>query len=337
MPRDHTDRAQHVLSHRAALGHDGIVFNIFSNTVHASSLSRPAHLLGAAVTALATICVAGCTRHAVPATRHPSPVAAPVSRAPAEPAIEAPAPAAALAGELMHAIFGADYRAADGAALAHIDDGPDAGYWRMTLYAARMLPDGRTAVVVNGAPSDENDADIPAHAAQGMLGVYTLRRTGGTWHVLARHPDVRTMGSSGTIGVVKWIDLGAGKPGIVVSSGGTWFGSTIAGAAIFDLDRGMRSLGGFTESSSNAGACMPETKDCWEVDAVIATVAGPRPEGYRDIVVDFTGRHFRVTEAADGNRNEHPTRTVRQTARYRFNGKQYVLVAGANPVPGIDN
>ena len=121
---------------------------------------------------------------------------------------------------------------------------------------------GGSAIVVNGSPSDENGADNAAHAPPGTLNVYTLRRTEGVWQVIERHEDVSTMGSSGSIGVVKWIALGAGKPGIVVSSGGTWFGSTITNAEVFDLAPGMRSLGGFAEFSSNEGGCIPETEEC---------------------------------------------------------------------------
>jgi hypothetical protein len=235
----------------------------------------------------------------------------------------------------MGAIFGDRYHTDDGTALALIEDGEDEGYWRMTLNAAKKLPDGHTAVVVNGAPSDENGADIVAHASPGMLSVYTLRHTDGAWQVVARYQDISTMGSSGNIGMVKWLNLGAGKTGIVVSSGGTWFGSTIADAEIFDLDHGMRSLGGFAELSSNAGSCMPETADCWEVFGKIGTAAAARAEDYRDIVVDFEGKHFRVTEDATGNYVAYLTRKVRQTARYHFNGKGYVLMSGENPVPPI--
>jgi len=121
------------------------------------------------------------------------------------------------------------------------------------------------------------------------------------------------------------------------NSGGNWFGSTVADAQVFDLDHGMRSLGNFAELSSNAGACRPDMADCWDVEGKIGTVPAARAEDYRDIIVDFGGRHFRVTEDAKGNQVEHPTRSVRRTARYRFDGKQYVLVSGQNPVPSIEN
>jgi hypothetical protein len=314
------------------------VFNNSSKVVNQLTLPTAARALAAGA-ALAAICLGGCVRHDGPTVQRPAPARptiAPATPVHAEPAVEAPAIDKARAAELMRAVFGDDYRAADGAALVSIKDGADAGYWRMTLHAAWALPDGRTAVVVNGAPSDENGADILAHASPGMLSVYTLRRTDGAWRTIARHQDVGTMGSGGDIGAVAWIALGAGHSGIVVSSGGTWFGNTIANAEVFDLDHGMRSLGGFAQFSSNAGGCMPETADCWEVDGKIGTLPAAHVDDYRDIVVDFQGRHFRVTEDAAGNRAEHPTRTVRQAARYRFDGKQYLLISGENPVPPVD-
>jgi hypothetical protein len=294
----------------------------------------------AAVAGVLAVCLAGCSRDKaspVQTAASKKPVAA-VMAAPlhAEPAIEAPAVDKSRAAELMQAIFGDNYHADDSSALLVIEDGEDAGNWSMTLHAAKELADGRTVVVVNGAPADENGKDASAHASAGMLSVYTLRRAQDTWQVVERHDDVGTMGSNGNIGVVKWIDLGEGRPGIVVSSGGTWFGSTIMGAEVYDLDHAMRSLGGFAELSSNAGGCMPETKDCWDVDGKIGTVPAAHPGEYRDILVDFAGKHFRVTESANGDLVEHLTRKVSQTARYRFNGKTYVLVSGENPVPGIE-
>ena len=294
----------------------------------------------AAVAGVLAVCLAGCSRDGAPpaqAAASPTPATAVVAAPPhAEAAVEAPSVDKTRTAELMQAIFGDNYHADDSSALLVIEDGEDAGNWRMSLHAAKELADGRTVVVANGAPADENGNELSAHASAGMLSVYTLRRANDTWQVVERHDDVGTMGSSGNIGIVKWIDLGEGRPGIVVSSGGTWFGSTIMDAQVFDLDHGMRSLGGFAELSSNAGGCMPETKDCWDVDGKIGSVPAAHPGEYRDILVDFAGKHFRVTESANGDLVEHLTRKVSQTARYRFNGKIYVLVSGENPVPAID-
>ncbi|RLM48646.1 hypothetical protein DVK02_18965, partial [Halobellus sp. Atlit-31R] len=148
--------------------------------------------------------------------------------------------------------------------------------------------------------------------SEGMLNVYTLRRTDEAWQILERHENVGMMGSNGSIGIVKWIALGSGKPGILVSSGGTWQGYTIINAEVFDLDQGMRSLGGFPEFSSSRGACVPETEDCWEVEGTISTVSA-RPDNYRDIVVEFEGKHFRLIKDANGNEVERLTRPVHQT------------------------
>jgi hypothetical protein len=282
--------------------------------------------------------LSACSRHEPPPplTASAKPTPAPAAPVRSEPAVEAPATNKLRAGQLMQAIFADDYRTDDDTALVGIDEGEDAGYWRMTLYAAKDLPDGRTIVVVNGAPSDENGVDNTVHLSPGMLSVYTLRRINGAWQPIERYLAVTTMGSNGNIGIVKWITLGAGRLGIVVSSGGTWFGRTFANAQIFDLDRGMRDIGGFAEFSSIAGACEPDMKDCWDISGKIRTMPGEGVDGYYDIVVAFEGKHFRVTEDAQENQVEHTTRIVRQSARYRFNGKEYLLAGGTNPVPSIE-
>lgn len=53
------------------------------------------------------------------------------------------------------------------------------------------------------------------------------------------------------------------------------------------------------------------------------------------MLVDYHGKHYRVTEGRDGKQAEHVTSTVRQTSRWRFDGKQYVLVSGTDPMPNI--
>lgn len=295
----------------------------------------------AGISTAAALCLCGCSRHEAaqaPSTAAPPTAAAVAAVAPvdSEAAVEVSHIDKALAADLMQAIFGADYRPEEGVAVAAIEGNEEADYWRMTLYSAKVLADGRTAVVVNGAPSDEDGGDSSSHASSGMLNVYTLKRTDGAWRVLTRRQNVSAMGSSGNIGVIKWITLAEGRTGIIVSSGGTWFGSTIADAEVFDLDSGMRSLGSFAELSSNEGNCGPETTDCWDVEGKIGSVPAAQAKDYRDILVAFSGKHFRVTEDARGKQVEHVTRTVRQSARYRFNGKAYVLVSGVNPVPAID-
>lgn len=289
--------------------------------------------------------LAGCSRHAEsPAPPQPAavPAAAPTptpAAAPTAPPVQAESETdrvdAALARALMVAIFGGDYDPAKKIARATIAEGENAGPWLMTLYDTRELADGRMVAVVNGAPSDKDGEDLAAHASPGMLNVFYLKRDGERWTVLARHLDVATMGSHGSIGDTQWIELGPGKPALIVLSGGTWQGQSIAGADIFDLAGDVRHLGNFDVMSTNGGACAPDTDDCWDVEGKIGTADATPPAGYRDIVVDFTDKRYRVTEDAKGDFVEHPKSTSRTSARYRFDGKQYVLAEGSNPVPGI--
>jgi len=235
----------------------------------------------------------------------------------------------------MRAIFGDDYDPKADNALAVIEYEGDNGYFLMTLTGFTELPDGRTVVAVNGLPSDENRTDMAAHASPGMLNLYALRREGAGWKVVERHENVATMGSMGNFGDVEWVTLGPGKPGLIVTSGGTWFGSSIYEGGIFELGEKVRLLGSYSRGSSNAGACMPESKDCWDVDGHVRFVDNPQGGPYGDLLVDYEGRHYTVTEGKDGNQVEHLKSTVKQTARYRFDGKEYGLVSGTNPVPGI--
>jgi hypothetical protein len=105
-------------------------------------------------------------------------------------------------------------------------------------------------------------SDFAAHAAAGMLNIYTLRREGRQWKVLARHENVASMGSFGNFGSLKWVSLGPGKPGFIVSSGGVWQGNMISGAGVFELGKEVRQVGGYSEASSNAGACVPGMEEC---------------------------------------------------------------------------
>jgi hypothetical protein len=278
---------------------------------------QPTRIALATAAALA-VCLVVPAGYAAPASVTPASDAQPID----------PTQAAAS----MQAVFGAAWRQNDGAAMIHIDEGADAGWWHMTPLASKRLQDGRTLLIVNGAPKGE-DGSSPARADGGMLNLYVLRQTRSAWQVLERNEDVAKMGSLGMIGTVRWLDLGAGRQGIVISSGEAAVGSRVGVADIYVLHRGLRHLGRFAEMSSNEAACTPESEDCWTVEGKIGAVPALYGQGYRDIVVDFTGRHSVLNLHPDGTGSEHRTRTIRQRARYRFDGTHYVLVAGENPVP----
>jgi hypothetical protein len=269
---------------------------------------------------------------AVPAAAAPAPAPAPgPSLSPAD----EPAWDKEKGQALMLAIFGGDYDPEAERGLAVIKDEGEDAWFRMTLAGVAELPDGRTIVAVNGSPSNEDGGDEAGHASSGMLNVYVLRRDGAAWKVLARHENVASMGSSGYIGSVKWVSLAQGKPGFIVSSGGVWQGYTVSVADVFEIAEKVRALGGFRESSSSAGACVAGMEDCWDVDSSIRFVDSPHGGAYRDMLVDFKGKHYTVTEGKGGADVEHLKSTVQQTARYHFDGNAYVLVSGANPVPGV--
>ena len=239
----------------------------------------------------------------------------------------------------MKAIFEQLYEADKGYAVAEIevkdDPASDSGFYQMRLLSAQQLAGDRMAVIVNGSPADEQGNDAYGHASPGMLNVYVLQREDQGWKVQERHENAASFGSSGMIGSARWVMLSADKPGFIISSGGTWQGYTISVAEIFDL-AGVRAIGAITEMSSSEGACMPDMeKDCWDVSGELRFVDSPTPSPYRDVVADFIDKRFTVTEDKGGNFVQHLKSRTRKAARYHFNGKEYVLVFGENPVPGI--
>ena len=252
---------------------------------------------------------------------------------PAKPAAAAVAPPQVLdrkrSPEIMRAIFGDDYDAAGERALATVKvDGADTTVV-MTLVSAAALPDGRVAAIVNGAP------ELPSHASSGTLNVYLLRRAENGWTVARRHESIGRLGSYGDVGSATWAALGPGRSGFIMSSGYAGQGYSIDIADIFEIGDSVLRQGQFKTSSSNGGACTPDTEACWDVEGLVRFADDIQPNGYRDLLVDFTDKRYTISEGQDGKSVEHRKPTVNRTARYRFDGKAYALVAGTNPVPDI--
>lgn len=237
--------------------------------------------------------------------------------------------------ELMRAVFGDAYKEADKQALTKlVVDGRQMPH-AMTPVASTQLPDGRVVLIVNGAPADDDGSSMVIHPSPGVLNVYLLRREGDHLTVQQRHQSVADLGSDGSIGSVKWVTLAPGKPGFIVSHGGVWQGYAITNAAIFELGADVRSLGGFKEASTNEGACVPEVKECWNVVGDIRFAAETQQSGYNDIVASFSDKRYTVTEEKNRDFVEHLKSTTQTSARYHFNGKEYILASGANPVPNF--
>ncbi|NYE63121.1 hypothetical protein FHW58_004349 [Duganella sp. 1224] len=237
--------------------------------------------------------------------------------------------------ELMRAIFGDAYKPADKKATATLVIEGSEMLHAMTPVASTQLADGRVVLIVNGAPAADDGSEIASHVSSGILNVYLLRREGDGWKVLQRHENLAELGSEGFIGSVKWVTLGPGKPGFIVSNGGVWQGYSISHAAIFELGSEVRGLGSFKEASSNEGGCGPTSGQCWDVAGEIRFAPEPQQSGYNDIIVSFTDKRFTVTEDKNADFVIHPGTTTKTSARYHFDGKAYVLASGANPVPDI--
>lgn len=276
-----------------------------------------------------------CSRHEAgppprPAVRTavPAPAAAPAST-PANAPANAPTLAEREGKEWMRAIFEDAYDPAKERALVV------EGEFRtlMTLASGIRLADGRTVAIVNGVGADEDGNDIGGYATPGTLNVYFLKRGGKGWEVLERREDVAQVGVRGDIGDVEWVTLGPGKQGFMLKSGGVWQGYLVAGADIFVLDDETRQLGMVRTMADNTGACSAESDDCWRIEADIRVDTVAQATAYADILLDYHGEHFRISEGKDGKQVEHVTSTVKQTARWRYDGKQYVLVSGTDPLP----
>jgi hypothetical protein len=277
-------------------------------------------------------CLASCSRSDQDSAPVPvAPGAAPAA-APVQAAAPALVPAKQREHDVMVAIFGPALR--DGSALVQTQIENDEVHLLMRLTSMQELPDGRLAVVVNGAQADERGEDLSHPASEGILNVYVLRRDGDRWVVTSRHQNVTAMGSMGNIGEVAWVSLGVGKPGFIVSSHAGNQGYFITYASVFELDGGVRELASLKERSENTGACGPGT-ECWDIGGTISFADAATPDGYGDMLVAFEGKHYRATGDAQGRTTEHVTQAIKQSMRYRFEGKAYVIVAGENPVPDI--
>lgn len=237
--------------------------------------------------------------------------------------------------ELLEAIFQRDFRPEHDGALVEIKGTDEAPRYLVTIVSITELADGRVAVVANAMPSSEDGKEQAGHSSPGLLNVYVLQHAAGAWQVLERRENIAAMGSNGHIGRIEWVKLAPEKQGFVVFSGGVWQGYSVSMAEVFDLAEGVRGLGGFRNHSSNAGACNEQTDECWEVTGNLRFVDSGSPIPYRDILVDFTGRKYTVANGKDDQGIETSKATIRETARYRFDGKQYELISGINPVPEV--
>lgn len=239
--------------------------------------------------------------------------------------------------ELLRAVYGAEAVRANYllAEMPSPDQRDAVGIYRLEPVAMHELADGRVAVVANAQMADDKEEGMSSHATPGLLSAYLLRQAGDQWRVEARHENIAELGSFGQFGGVEWVTLGEGRPGFTVQHGGTWQGHTISHLSVFDLnDRAMHDLTGDVPIfSSNDGACGGDVPLCWSTKAKWQFEKRPGAR-YDDLVLRFAGfeetRPDDAPEDAARERKEHSG-----MARYKFNGRAYVLVEGENMVRGF--
>lgn len=300
-----------------------------------------------------------------PAAPAPVPAAAPVAATPAEaPAADGPVAAKSdemktpearardskLEAAMMLAIFGKNYRPDSDDALADLPD-PDSKdakadklSYVVSAVSHKLLPDGRAILVANAETANTEGSAESGHSSPGLLNVFYLapkgKPGGEAWQVVKRLENIATLGSSGQLGEVHWVMLGAGKQGLAIRHGYTGQGYTITQLALFELgaDKVTELDGGIDLHSDNEGACGPEMDNCWLVDGNWHFAAARDGGAYDDLLIDFTGASRKIKPGVQVKEDQEPPRLITQMngrARYAFDGKKYKLVEGKNIVPGV--
>ena len=248
---------------------------------------------------------------------------------------------------MMRAVFGKDYRGDSDDALADLPD-PDNHVDKLSYVVSavshRLLPDGRAILVANAETANTEGTAESAHASSGLLNVFFLAPKGqpedGQWQVVKRLENIAALGSSGQLGEVHWIMLGANKPGLAIRHGYTGQGYTITQLALFEIgDAKVTALdGGMDLYSDNMGACTPDMDECWMVDGKWRFATARNGGAYDDLLIDFTGASEKIKPGVTVKPDQDPPRIATPLnghARYAFDGKGYKLVEGKNTVPGV--
>ena len=248
---------------------------------------------------------------------------------------------------MMRAVFGKDYRGDSDDALADLSD-PDNHIDKLSYVVSavshRLLPDGRAILVANAETANTEGTAESAHASSGLLNVFFLAPKGppgdGQWKVEKRLENIAALGSSGQLGEVHWVTLGANKPGLAIRHGYTGQGYTITQLALFEIGDGKVTAldGGIDLYSDNMGACTPEMDECWMVEGSWRFAPARAGGAYDDLLIDFKGASEKIKPGVTVKPDQNPPRVATSLnghARYAFDGKGYKLVEGKNTVPGV--
>ncbi|MCX7295189.1 MULTISPECIES: hypothetical protein [unclassified Janthinobacterium] len=248
---------------------------------------------------------------------------------------------------MMRAVFGDDYRSDSDDALADLSD-PDNHVDKLSYVVSavshKLLPDGRAILVANAETANTEGTAESAHASSGLLNVFFLAPKGqpedGQWQVVKRLENIAALGSSGQLGEVHWVMLGANKPGLAIRHGYTGQGYTITQLALFEIGDGKVTAldGGIDLYSDNMGACTPDMDECWMVAGSWRFAPARNGGSYDDLLIDFKGASEKIKPGVTVKPDADPPRIATPLnghARYAFDGKGYKLVEGKNTVPGV--
>lgn len=242
---------------------------------------------------------------------------------------------------LMHAIFGDQYNPASDSApmkLADVDH-PDESMYAIEPVAHSFLPNGDAVLVANALVALPGRDGNRIHTEGGVLNIFILRKSEGRWTLLKHHPNIARMGSWERIGKAQFVNLGVGKPGLAMRFGAGFQQFSKSEMALFDLSADpIRPLAGdgIALASSSPGCVPEELETCYDIAATWRFSASASGAAYDDLVLSFTGQDDSKKQARRKGQ-EGPVVAAditghKESARYAYDGKSYVLVEGKNPV-----
>ncbi len=243
---------------------------------------------------------------------------------------------------LMQAIFGAKFNPVHNAATMplSVPEEPGKHVYTIEPVAHTMLPNGDAALIANAVRGERGPDDNRVRAEGGLLNIFILRKTEGRWALLKHHPNIDRMGSWETIGRARFVQLAPGKPGLAMLHGFAMMDYAQRKLSLFDLTADpVRSLtgDGITIFFSTSG-CVPEEENiCSHIAAGWRFALPAGKADYNDLVLTFVGQDDGKKEARrkgqEGPVLASDITSLNGTARYAYDGKNYILVEGKNPGP----
>lgn len=243
---------------------------------------------------------------------------------------------------LMQAVFGKQYRSSTNDALVDLpmfEDRQKIRRYVVAPLATTVLATGETVLVAKSTYADENIEKIEQPDYYNIYyAVYLLREVAGKWSVAKRHPNIVYRGFDERRGSVLFPTLGKGRTGLALASGTSDHGCSSNAIHLFDLRddplRDLTSSGIPTGSSTNENCGGTDLQPDEETNATWFFAAPKKASPYSDIVMKFITETTYMSSAEENATKS--IRTKKGSARYAYDGKQYVLAGGDSPLDGFD-